>query len=143
MNKTQPATLSGCIMDLAAQNDYMPLEIMTDRAKRSYFTRTFSSLWGYRTTCVSVGERGRASQACRPRSALPGCQGAECQANAPSDTRSTWGQVTKASEAIPRIPGKFASEDMPAESLHVTFCSHKPTGGEEETGQHSDWCQQL
>lgn len=25
-------------MDLAAQNDYMPLEIMTDCAKRSYFT---------------------------------------------------------------------------------------------------------
>lgn len=25
-------------MDLAAQNDYMPLEIMTDCAKRSYLT---------------------------------------------------------------------------------------------------------
>lgn len=46
--------LSGGIMDLATQNDYMPLEIMTDCAKRSYFTHSFSSLWGYHAICVAV-----------------------------------------------------------------------------------------
>lgn len=44
--------LSGGIMDLAAQNDYMPLEIMTDCAKRRYFTHSPSSLWGYHAMCV-------------------------------------------------------------------------------------------
>lgn len=76
MNKCKPPqlalALSGRIMDLAAQNDYVPLEIMTDCAKRSYFTHSFSSLWGYHAICVS-GERGHASEACGPLS-LPGCQ---------------------------------------------------------------------
>lgn len=52
-------------MALATQNDYMPLEIMTDCAKRSYFTHSFNSLWGYHTTCV-CGEKGHAVEASGP-----------------------------------------------------------------------------
>lgn len=76
MNKCKPPqlslALSGCIMDLATQNDYVPLEIMTDCAKRSYFTHLVSSLWGYHAVCV-CGEKGHASEAWRPLS-LPECQ---------------------------------------------------------------------
>lgn len=65
MNKCEPPqlapALSGYIMDLAAQNDYVPLEIMTDCAKRSYFTHLVCSLWGYHAVCV-CGEKGHAIQ---------------------------------------------------------------------------------
>lgn len=64
--------LSGCIMDLATQNDYMPLEIMTDSAKRSYFTHLVSCPWGYHAVCV-CGEKGHVNEACGPLS-LFGCQ---------------------------------------------------------------------
>lgn len=77
MNKCKPPqlalALSGCIMDLATQNDYMPLEIMTDSAKRSYFTHLVSSLWGYHAICV-CGQKGHANEACGPFS-LPGARG--------------------------------------------------------------------
>lgn len=66
-------------MDLAAQNDYMPLEIMTDCAKRSYFMHSFISLWGYHTVCVC-------GEARRPPQPLLGARGLLCQANAPADT---------------------------------------------------------
>lgn len=69
MNKCKPPqlafALSGSIMDLATQNDYMPLEIMTDCAKRSYFTHSFNSLWGYHTMCV-CDEKGHATEASGP-----------------------------------------------------------------------------
>lgn len=59
MNKCKPPqlalALSGCIMALATQNDYVPLEIMTDCAKRSYFTHL--ALFGGITLFVSVVKR--------------------------------------------------------------------------------------
>lgn len=42
-------------MALATQNDYVPLEIMTDCAKRSYFTHL--ALFGGITLFVSVVKR--------------------------------------------------------------------------------------
>lgn len=76
MNKCKPPqlalALSGCIMDLATQNDYMPLEIMTDSAKRSYFTLLVSPPLGYHAVCV-CGEKGHVNEACGPLS-RPGCQ---------------------------------------------------------------------
>lgn len=40
-------------MALATQNEYVPLEVTTDGAKRSYFTRLVCSLWGYHAVCIS------------------------------------------------------------------------------------------
>lgn len=57
-NKLQLAlALNGRIMALAVQSDYVPLEIMTDCAKRSYFTHLDCSLWGYHHICI-CGEKG-------------------------------------------------------------------------------------
>lgn len=61
-------------MDLAAQNDYMPLEIMTDCAKRSYFMHSFISLWGYHTACVC----GEARRPPRPPWVPGGVMPSEC-----------------------------------------------------------------
>lgn len=77
MNKCKPLQLAfalgGCIMDLATQNDYVPLEIMTDCSKRSYFTHSVSSLWGYHVVFNCAG-KGHASEACGP-SASQGARG--------------------------------------------------------------------
>lgn len=59
-------------MDLATQNDYVPLEIMTDCAKRRYFTHLVGPLWGYRAVCL-CGGKGHASGTWRPLG-LPACQ---------------------------------------------------------------------
>lgn len=53
------------VIKLAAQNHYMPLEIMTERAKRSDIIRSAASLWGYHLA-QAWGESGRASEACGP-----------------------------------------------------------------------------
>lgn len=50
-------------MELAAQNHYMPLEIMTDRAKRSHIIHSLTSLWGYHSA-RAWGESGCASEIC-------------------------------------------------------------------------------
>lgn len=54
-------------MELAAKNHYiyMLLEIMTDRAKRSYIIHSSTSLWGYHST-RAWGESRCASEACGP-----------------------------------------------------------------------------
>lgn len=60
-----PSALGGSVMELAAQNHYMPLEIMMDRAKRSYVIHSSTSLWGYHST-QAWGESGCASGTCGP-----------------------------------------------------------------------------
>lgn len=60
-----PSALGGSIMELAAQNHYMPLEIMTDRAKRSHIIHSSTPLWGYHSA-PAWGGSGCASEACGP-----------------------------------------------------------------------------
>ena len=122
MNKCKPPQLAPCSRwmhngSLAAQNDYMPLEIMTDCAKRSYFTHSFSSLWGYHPMCVYA-----ASEACGPPSASPVARGRNAK-RMPSLTHDKLG------DRWPKQSRPFLafqpSLDTPAKSQHVTFTSHQ------------------
>lgn len=122
MNKCKPPQLAPCSRwmhngSLAAQNDYMPLEIMTDCAKRSYFTHSFSSLWGYHPMCVYV-----ASEACGPPSA-------SLVARGPNAKRMPGLTHDKLGDRWPKRSRPFlafqTSLDMPAKSQLVTFTSHQ------------------
>ena len=64
-------------MDLVTQKRL--LEIMTDWAKRSFFTLSVSSLWGYQAVYV-CGERGHASEAPQTPSVPEGIVPSECPA---------------------------------------------------------------